>query len=58
MDKQGRQTISCDVESCKYNLCSECACSLSEILVKPKQGCCSKNPDESMCASYQCKDCE
>ncbi len=51
----GRQTIACDVKSCEYNLTSDCLCSLSEIHVAPKAGCCSQKSDESMCASYRCK---
>ena len=56
MDKHGKQTISCDVKSCKYND-MECSCSLSEIRVTPKLNCKSKKADESVCSSYCCKNC-
>ena len=56
-NKMGKQTISCDVKSCRYNMETECACALSEIHVAPKKGCCSQTEDESLCSSYRCKNC-
>lgn len=50
MDKN--QKIYCTVDSCKYNLNTNC-CSLEEITVKPKKNCNSKKTDESMCSSYE-----
>lgn len=57
-NKLGRQSITCNVKSCRYNMDTECACSLSEIHVAPKQGCCTQSEDESMCSSYRCKNCD
>ncbi len=56
--KCGKQTIGCDVRSCRYNLETECACSLTEIRVAPKKGCCTQTEDESLCSSYRCKNCD
>ncbi len=53
----GKQAISCNVKSCRYNMETECACSLTEIHVAPKKGCCSQTEDESLCSSYRCKNC-
>ena len=49
---ENKQKISCTVESCKYNN-TDGRCTLNEIIVTPKQGCHSKNPDESKCSSYE-----
>ena len=47
------QKINCTVETCKYNDCEKQECLLEQIIVEPVQGCKTKNPDESMCASYK-----
>lgn len=51
MDKN--QKINCTVESCKFNNYQKSECNLEQIIVEPIIGCESKNPDESMCASYR-----
>ena len=53
MDKN--QKINCTVESCKFNNYQKSECNLEQITVEPIIGCESKNPDESMCASYRCR---
>lgn len=50
---EGKQKISCTVESCKYNEKSEGLCTLNEIIVTPTKNCNTKQPDESKCSSYQ-----
>ena len=47
------QKINCTVESCKFNDCQKQKCNLEQIIVEPIQGCDTKNPDESMCSSYE-----
>ena len=50
----GRQTISCNVQSCAYN--EHEYCSLQNIQVAPCANCHNGCPDdESMCASYENK---
>lgn len=51
-----KQKINCNVESCVYNDCEECKCTLDEITVEPCQDCSTGNTDESMCGSYECCD--
>ena len=51
-NKTGKQTISCDVKSCRYNMETECACALSEIHVAPKKGCCSQTVDVCVFSIY------
>lgn len=53
MDKN--QKINCTVETCRYNNCDKNQCNLEQIIVEPIVGCESKQPDESMCGSYECK---
>ncbi len=53
MDKN--QKINCTVETCKFNNCDKNLCNLEQIIVEPIVGCESKQPDESMCGSYECK---
>lgn len=47
------QRINCTVASCKYNNKEKGKCTLEAIQVEPIQGCNTKEPDESMCASYK-----
>ena len=47
------QKITCTVASCKYNNIEHAKCILDAIHVSPMQGCDTKKPDESMCASYE-----
>ena len=47
------QEINCTVTSCKYNNSKHEKCILSSIQVSPMEGCNTKTPDESMCASYE-----
>lgn len=47
------QTINCTVASCKYNNNEKEKCMLESIQVEPIQNCNTKQPDESMCASYK-----
>lgn len=48
----GNQKICCTVESCKYNN-NDGRCVLHEIIVTPIENCTTKEPDESMCSSYE-----
>ena len=50
---EGKQKISCTVNSCKYNNNLDGRCTLSEIIVTPTKNCRTKQPDESMCSSYE-----
>ena len=47
------QKINCTVSSCKYNNTDNAECILKAIQVSPMEGCDTKKPDESMCASYE-----
>lgn len=47
------QKINCTVASCKYNNIENAECILKAIHVSPMEGCDTKKPDESMCASYE-----
>ncbi len=51
MDKN--QKINCTVGSCKYNDEQRQQCMLEQIIVEPILGCDTKEPDESMCSSYE-----
>lgn len=53
---EGKQKISCTVESCRYNNQSENRCTLSEITVTPTKNCTTEQSDESMCSSYEYED--
>ena len=46
------QKINCTVESCKYNDRDQ-KCVLNQITVTPIDNCDTKQPDESMCSSYE-----
>ena len=48
----GNQKIGSSVESCKYNTLNG-KCSLTEIQVTPMANVDTKQPDESMCSSYE-----
>lgn len=50
---EGNQKINCTVGSCKFNDYQKQECNLKQIIVEPTQGCNTKNPDESMCSSYE-----
>lgn len=54
MDKN--QKINCTVESCKYNDQENNNCILKQITVTPIENCDTKQPDESMCSSYENND--
>ncbi len=47
------QKINCTVSSCLYNNCEKKKCMLEAIQVAPMENVDTKNPDESMCASYK-----
>lgn len=47
------QEIKCSVTSCKYNNSKDGKCILESIQVEPIMECETKQPDESMCASYE-----
>ena len=49
---EGKQKISCTVESCKYNN-ENGLCTLKEIIVTPTENCTTKQADESKCSSYE-----
>lgn len=50
---ENKQKICCTVDSCKYNDSADGRCTLNEIIVTPKQGCNTKQADESKCSSYE-----
>ncbi|MBQ8654573.1 MAG: DUF1540 domain-containing protein [Clostridia bacterium] len=52
--QKNNQCIHCSVESCQHHEV-ENLCSLADIQVTPKKGCCNGKADESMCSSYKCK---
>ena len=47
------QKINCTVSSCAYNNNKNKECTLKQIMVTPVNNCDTKNPDESMCGSYE-----
>ena len=47
------QKINCTVTSCKYNNQEKEKCTLEAIKVAPIENMITKQPDESMCASYE-----
>ena len=49
------QKINCTVGSCKYNDEQKQKCKLEQIIVEPVLETETKEPDESMCASYECE---
>ena len=51
MDKN--QKINCTVSSCLYNDIEQSKCMLEEISIEPCADCDTKEPDESMCGSYE-----
>ena len=53
---EGKQKISCTVESCKYNNQADCRCTLNEITVTPTKDCTTQQSDESKCSSYEYED--
>ncbi len=55
--KAKNSAIGCRVTSCRHNA-EGCNCELDHIEVAPCCDCSSGRPeDESMCASYRCKNC-
>lgn len=50
---EGNQKINCNVMTCKYNNIEQNKCMLDAIQVTPTEDCETKNPDESMCSSYE-----
>ena len=50
---EGKQNINCTVSSCKYNNRQKEKCNLQSIQVEPIESQNTKQPDESMCASYE-----
>ena len=50
---EANQKINCTVSSCKYNNGEKQKCMLEAIQVAPMEDVDTKNPDESMCASYE-----
>lgn len=52
--KCGKQTINCEVTSCRFNR-EGCDCDLDRIQVKPCCDCHSGKADESLCGSYAAK---
>ncbi len=54
MEQKGHQFIGCGVSSCDFN--SQKKCTLDSITVNPAGNChTGKACDETMCASYRCK---
>lgn len=47
------QKINCTVESCRFNNNQSQKCKLEQIIVTPINNCKTKQPDESMCSSYE-----
>ncbi len=52
--KTGKQTIGCEVTSCRFNE-QGCNCELDRIEVKPKCDCHTGECTESLCGSYCAK---
>lgn len=52
MNKNGSQTIGCEVSSCRFNDNTQ-SCNLDSILVSPVRNATSNMPHDSMCASYK-----
>ncbi len=50
---ENKQKINCTVDSCKYNNGEKNLCELEAIVVTPIHNCDTKQPDESMCSSYE-----
>ena len=50
------QKINCTVSSCRFNNQEHNKCILTSIHVSPIDGNHTKEPDESMCASYEYED--
>ena len=48
------QKINCSVESRVYQDYNTKRCTLQAIQVMPTQDCQTRQPDESMCGSYEC----
>ena len=48
-----KQKINCTVESCRFNDYDSRECKLKQIMVSPIPDCNTKEPDESMCSSYE-----
>ena len=53
---EANQKINCTVTSCRYNNGEKQKCMLETIQVSPIENVETKNPDESMCASYKYDD--
>ena len=49
------QKINCTVESCIYQDDQNKRCTLQAIKVMPTQDCATRQADESMCGSYECR---
>lgn len=47
------QKINCTVSSCKFNHGDSQKCMLEQIVVTPMEDVNTKQPDESMCSSYE-----
>lgn len=47
------QKINCTVGTCKYNNSQKQECNLKQIIVEPTPDCNTKQPEESMCSSYE-----
>ena len=50
---ENKQKINCTVDSCKYNNGEKNLCELQNIVVTPVNNCNTKQPEESMCSSYE-----
>lgn len=50
---ESNQKINCTVNTCKFNNCQKQECNLKQIIVESTHRCNTKNPDESMCSSYE-----
>ena len=48
-----KQKINCTVSSCKFNHGDSQKCMLEQIVVTPMEDVNTKQPDESMCSSYE-----
>lgn len=53
-DNCGKQTIGCEVTSCRFNKRGS-ECDLERIEVKPRCDCHTGDCDESQCGSYSAK---
>lgn len=55
-NKEDNKCIKCDVESCEYNDCDNCCCTLKEIKVSCNCEPCDADKKETICDSFKEKE--